>query len=283
MSDATAWVLAGVKGRDWLLMLGLSALAVALMTQDALISDTEVAAEVAAGSMFHPVSSHSWWMLPVFLLAVVPVLWWRRGVLAVAGAALAVMVVHVAVFGWVTRCGAGLPLALTLAYLAGVAHERRRAVLGLTLAALLTCAVLALDATTGFAPVVLFLPTLFIVFLVGRAVRRRELMSRELRRRNDKLRLLRDRRAALQVAADRARLARELDGLLQVRLAELARLAQSAEQLDPARSRSALQAIETGSRQTLQDMREIMGLLREGRLDLTPRPSHGPADQVSVS
>ena len=33
---------------------------------------------------------------------------------------------HDLIFGWVTRCGAGLPLAFVLAYLGAVACERRR-------------------------------------------------------------------------------------------------------------------------------------------------------------
>ena len=84
--------------------------------------------------MVHELTSHSWAMVPVFALATVPVLWWRRNVIAVTGIALAVMVLHDLLFGWVTRCGAGLPLAFVLAYLGAVALERRQAWISLGLA-----------------------------------------------------------------------------------------------------------------------------------------------------
>ncbi len=74
--------------------------------------------------MVHAMSSHSWGMVPVFALATIPVLWWRRNVIAVTSVALVVMVLHDLVFGWVTRCGAGLPLAFVLVFLGGFALER---------------------------------------------------------------------------------------------------------------------------------------------------------------
>ena len=105
--------------------------------------------------MVHEVTSHSWAMVPVFAVATVPVLWWRRNVIVVTGIALAAMVAHDLVFGWVTRCGAGLPLAFVLAYLGAASLERRRSWITLGLATMLTAAVLVRDATTGFGVIVL--------------------------------------------------------------------------------------------------------------------------------
>ena len=48
--------------------------------------------QIAAGAMAHLQSMHSVWLVPVFLAAAVPVLWWRRGVLAVTGVLLGAMV-----------------------------------------------------------------------------------------------------------------------------------------------------------------------------------------------
>ena len=90
------------------------------MVENVLISDAHVTAAIADGTMVHEMTSHSWAMVPVFALATVPVLWWRRSVVAVTGIALVVMVLHDLLFGWVTRCGAGLPLAFVLAYLGAV-------------------------------------------------------------------------------------------------------------------------------------------------------------------
>jgi hypothetical protein len=110
-------------------------------------------------------------MVPVFAVATVPVLWWRRNVIVVTGIAVVATAAHDLVFGWVTRCGAGLPLAFILAYLGAASLERRRSFIVLGLATMLTAAVLVVDATTGLGLIVLALPIVLIVFAIGRAVR----------------------------------------------------------------------------------------------------------------
>ena len=177
-------------------------------------------------------------MVPVFALATIPVLWWRRNVIAVTAIALGVMVVHDLLFGWVTRCGVGLPLVFVLAYLGAFALERRQAWISLGLNTLLATAVLVVDATTGLEPVVLAIPIVLIVFGIGRAVRHRTAMSAELRARTVELQQLRDDRVALEVADDRAKLSHQLDELLQERLGQLTTAAESGEDLDPADARA---------------------------------------------
>ncbi len=110
-------------------------------------------------------------------------LWWRRSVVAVTAIALAVMMLHDLLFGWVTRCGAGLPLAFVLAYLGAVALERGRLDRRCGLVTLLTAAVLVRDATTGLDVIALAFPIVLIVFGIGRAVRHRTAMSAELQAR----------------------------------------------------------------------------------------------------
>lgn len=273
-------VFRGIKVRDWLLAGVLTALGLLVMKFNVQVSDAHVARAVAEGSMYHPMDSHSPWMIPVFFGATIPVLWWRRGVLAVTGVAIAVMALHDALFGWVTRCGAGLPLAFVLAFLGAVAYERRRAWLVCGLSALLSVAVLVLDGTTGPGALVLALPVVLIVFGVGRAARHRAALNDELKIRDDELRRLRDERAALTVADDRARLSQQLDGLLQERLDQLTAAAESADGLAPAQAKALLESIETGSRQTLDDMREIVGLLRGGDVALAPAPSVAHLDAL---
>ena len=219
-------------------------------------------------------------MVPVFALATIPVLWWRRGVIAVTGIALVVMVLHDLLFGWVTRCGAGLPLAFVLAYLGAVGLERRKAWINLGLATLLTGAVLVVDATTGFEPIVLALPILLIVFAVGRAVRHRTAMSAELKARTAELRELRDERVSLELADDRARLSHELDGLLQERLGQLTTAADSGQDLDAADAKALFVSIESDSRATLDGMRDIVGLLRGGDVSLAPAPTVAHLDAL---
>jgi signal transduction histidine kinase len=273
-------VFRGIKVLDWLLAGALTGLGVLLMVFNVTTTDAEVARGIADGSMFHPVSSHSPWMIPVFLGATVPVLWWRRSVLAVTGIALGVMVAHDLLFGWVTRCGAGLPLVFVLAFLGALACPRTKAWLAFGLCALLAVAVLVVDATTGPDVLALALPMVLVVFGIGRAARHRSALIQQLKARDQELRQVRDERAALVVADDRARLSQQLDGFLQERLAQLTAAAESADGLDPARARAVLESIEYDGRETLGDMREIVGLLRGGEVDLAPAPTVAHLDAL---
>jgi signal transduction histidine kinase len=273
-------VFRGVKVRDWALAGVLTVLGVILMVFDVQMSDIDVDKDIADGSMMHTMSSHSVWMISVFAAATLPVLWWRRSVIAVTGIAVGVMALHDVLFGWVTRCGAGLPLAFVLAFLGALVYERKRAWITCGLTVLLTVVVLIFDSTTGPGAVVLALPILLIVFGVGRAARHRTVLNEELRTRDEELRQLRDERASLRVADDRAWLSQQLDGLLQERLDQLADAAESADELAPAEARARLESIESGSRQTLDDMREIVGLLRDGDVAVAPAPTVAHLDAL---
>ncbi|MFF0266219.1 sensor histidine kinase [Kribbella sp. NPDC004536] len=273
-------VFRGIKLRDWGIAGGLTLLGLVLMIEDVQTSDAQVRAAIAEGAMVHAQSSHSLWMLPVFAAAAVPVLWWRRSILAVATVSVLVMAVHDLLFGWVTRCGAGLPLAFVIAFLGALATERTTRWIVCGLSVVLTVLVLVIDATTGPSAIVLALPIVCIVFGVGLAARRRTALNRELADREAELRQLRDERAALEVADDRARLSRQLDGLLQERLAGLTTAAESAAGLSPAAAKAALESIESGSRQTLDDMREIVGLLRGDDVAFAPAPTVAHLDTL---
>jgi len=280
MSVALRQLVPGVRPIDAVLAGALTALGSWLMAENVLASDEQTPSALADGSMVHTLTSHSWAMLPVFALATVPVLWWRRYVIAATALALVGMVLHDLLFGWVTRCGAGLPLAFVLAYLGSVALPRAQALLTLSLTTLLTAAVVVLDATTGFQPFVLAFPIVLIVFGIGRAVRHRTALSRELAARTAQLQELRDDRVALEVASDRARLSSQLDGLLQVRLGQLTTAADSGGSLAPDEAKALFESIESDSRATLDDMREIVGLLRGGDVALAPAPSVAHLDAL---
>jgi glucose-6-phosphate-specific signal transduction histidine kinase len=208
------------------------------------------------------------------------VLWWRHNLVMVTGIAVVAVVAHDLAFGWVTRCGAGLPLAFVLAYLGATSLERRQSWISLGLATVLTAAVLVMDATTGFGLIVLALPIVLIVFAIGRAVRQRTAMSAELRARTAELRELRDRRVSLELRSDRIRLSGELDSLLQERLAELTAAAESGKDLDPDSAKALFESIESQSRATLDGMRELVGLLRGGDVALAPAPSVAHLDAL---
>ena len=212
---STGEVFRGIRKHDWLLAGVLTALGVLLMYENVATDDAGFARALARGEAVHSIDSHSWWLIPVYLGTTIPLLWWRRGVLAVTGVCLAFMVLHDVLFGWVTRCGSGLPLVYVLVFLGALAYERRRALLVGALGAVLCAAVLIVDATAGPGALILALPVLLVVFAVGLAARHRAALNQQLKARDQELRQLRDERAALMVADDRARLSQQLDGLLQ--------------------------------------------------------------------
>jgi hypothetical protein len=96
----------------------------------------------------HPLSTTTWAMLPVFLAVTVPILWRRRNILAVVGVTAVALAVHVALFGWLTRCGVVLPLSFALAYaVARFAVGRRDHLLGLAVIFLLQILTIARDSS----------------------------------------------------------------------------------------------------------------------------------------
>ena len=98
------------------------------------------------------IDSHSWVMVPVFLVATLPVLLRRVNLLAVTLVSATAMAIHDTAFDWVVRCGAGLPLAGVLAYSAGrLITDRRQSVAVLALTIGVQTLVLVRDSAAGLA------------------------------------------------------------------------------------------------------------------------------------
>jgi signal transduction histidine kinase len=263
-------VFAGVRPADAVVTALLTVLGVLLMLENT----------VTTSSVLR-IDSRSWWMIPVFAAATLPVLWSRRHLTAVVAVSTGVVVVHDLLFGHVTRCGSGLPLAFVLAFVAGQRYERRRSLATLGLVALLVAAVLAVDSSAGPDLIPAGLLIAAAVWGIGRVAHGRALLADELRRRSEELQALRDRRAVLEVAGDRARLSRELEAVLDERLGALEATAEAvAAETDPERARAALTTLEQDSRRTLEDMRELVGVLRGGEVSLAPTPSVAQLDAL---
>jgi hypothetical protein len=106
--------------------------------------------ENMAGSDNTRIDSTSWLLIPVFLLATLPVLFRRANMIAVILVTAAAMAVHVAAFGWLVRCGAGLPLAIVLAYSAGkLIADRTQSVVAMVLTIGVQYLVLVKDSAAG--------------------------------------------------------------------------------------------------------------------------------------
>jgi hypothetical protein len=91
-------------------------------------------------------------MIPVFAAATLPILFRRRNLWVVLGVTAAALAVHDVAFGWVVRCGAGLPLAFALAYSVGRLMTDRRQSVGALVAVIgIQFLVLVTDSVAGLA------------------------------------------------------------------------------------------------------------------------------------
>lgn len=219
----------------------------------------------------------SYLAMPVFLAVTVPVLWRRAAPLAALAAVLVAVAVHIAVFGTVTRCGVVFPVVWVLLFAAGARLELRPALLGLAIGLGAIAVMASSDSQIDLLHAVPFGVLSAIVWGAGRLARSRGRIAAELRARTEELRNVRDERARLEVATDRARLSGELDELLHRRLGELARMADAgALEANPASATATLATIERDSRQTLEQMRGLVGVLRrteENGGAIAPQPT----------
>ncbi|WP_028063193.1 sensor histidine kinase [Solirubrobacter soli] len=214
----------------------------------------------------------SGWAVAPILLVTIPLLWRRKAPLAATAATLAGLLVHWAIFGGVVRCGFTIPIMGLLAFSAGARLSDTDRWIALGLAQAIGIAICLTDGPSGATPdsVVITIPLVFAAWGLGLVVRSRARMVEQLDARTDELRTARDENARLQVADERARLSAELDALLHQRLGELAALAES----DAEDKGAQLAEIEHRSRRTLEDMRAIVGVLRNDEAaPLAPQPT----------
>ena len=227
----------------------------------------------------------SYLAIPVFVAVTLPVLWRRAAPLTAMLAVLVALAVHIVLFGTVTRCGVVLPLVWVLVFAAGARLELRFAVIGLAAGLGAIALMTAHDHQMHLADAPAFEVLTAIVWCAGLVSRSRGRMAAQLQVRTEELRKVRDDRARIEVTADRAQLSRELDELLQRRLGELAQAADAgALATDPATATATLASIERDSRQTLEEMRAIVGVLRDsdGGDPIAPQPTLTSLDALIV-
>jgi hypothetical protein len=223
--------------------------------------------------------------IPLFLAVTLPILWRRARPLAALVATLAALLVHIALFGTVTRCGVLFPVVFALVFAAGARLETRDGLVGMGLGVVLVLVVCVSDSSVDMSASPVFVALTAAAWGVGRIVRSRGRMVSELQTRTSELRDARDERARLEIATDRARLSAELDQLLQRRLGELARLADAGSRSSDAEAAQVgLIEIERESRRTLEEMRSIVGVLRadESGLSTAPQPALTQLDALLV-
>jgi signal transduction histidine kinase len=212
------------------------------------------------------------------LTITMPVLWRRRAPIDAVATLAAGALFNGVVIGSMVRCGIALPTLAFVIFSVGLRCELRKALAGAALGVIALAALAGYDPklTLGFLPPGVVL--MGALWGVGRLVRSREGMVASLREQTRELGKQRERTAQLAVAAERARVAAGVDGLLQERIGALAGEAASGRRAieeRPELARETLSTIEHEGRRTLTEMREIVGSLRE---DAPTEPQPGLAD-----
>lgn len=198
----------------------------------------------------------------LILLAVMPVLWRRQAPLLAATGTLAGTAVHVLIYGTIGRCGLLLPLLFVEAFAVAAWLELDQALIGLAIVLGSAVVCLSADQAAGWSGLTIAVPVSLAVWFIGRVVRSRTAIANRLAERNEELREQRETNARLEVESDRSRLSSELDELLRTRLSELTQLAEAGAQGDDDAG-PALARIEAESRATLEQMRSVVGVLRD--------------------
>jgi len=178
-----------------------------------------------------------------------------------------------------------IPAALLVLYPLATRTTRARAVKGLVVVVAGLAVVGATESVVHGALGALgmlgySLPLCLAVWGAGRIVRSRERVADELRERSEQLRRQREATAELAVEVDRARLASDLDIAMRPRLQEMIDLA-SLGDADPAAGRARFARIELLGRDSLDEMRALLGLLRSVDPGArAPRPTLEQLDAV---
>ncbi|MEJ7798665.1 MAG: hypothetical protein WKF48_11530 [Solirubrobacteraceae bacterium] len=251
---------ASVSRRDVVIAVALSLLGIGLMILNVINEDT-------GGD------DASLLAVPTFLAVTAPLAWRRRMPITALAAALAALLAHIALFGQLTRCGVVFPTVFIFVFAAATWLQRRDALVGLVLGLAIVVAVALSDQQIDATVIPMFGSLTAVMWGIGRVVRSRGRMVQTLEAQTDELRDARDERARLEVATDRARLSAELDELLQRRLGELARLAgKDRSDDDPVATTATLASIEHQGRRTLEEMRAVVGVLRDDHGDAPTAP-----------
>jgi signal transduction histidine kinase len=224
---------------------------------------------------------------PLALLAVlitVPLAWRRRapfGALLAMGVAASVLGT-----GWPELSALYTFIAVVVAvFSVGAYAEPRRAVVGCALVILWFWTGALIDnvhhpGQRGPSDLAFVAVVFGGAWLLGRAFRGRGQHAEQLAQRAAQLEADQQAQARAAVAAERARIARELHDVIAHSVSVMVIQAGAAEQLlqqAPERARGPLEAVQDTGRQTIVELRRLLGILREDGQELSLAPQPGLA------
>jgi signal transduction histidine kinase len=200
-----------------------------------------------------------------------PVFWWRRAPYAAAIAiSVGMFVSGIPTFDQL-RCGFAFPGALLILFGLGSREDRGRGLTGLA-------AVWAGSIFLMFTDPQLDSGAVFILVLAagvwgaGRFFQSRTKVAAELDARTRDLEQTREETAQVAAEVERAKVAADLDVAARDRIRTVVELARAGEEAS-ASSPEDFERIEREGRESLNQMRELLGLLRSDERDTSPRPT----------
>jgi signal transduction histidine kinase len=200
---------------------------------------------------------------------------WRRSAPFVAAAALAagVVVSGIPTFDQ-SRCGVAIPAALLILFSLAARRGLREALGGLALVLAGMVALLLTDPLLD-AGALFILPLCAGVWWSGRLVRSRNRVAAELAERSQRFARTREERVSLAVELDRATIAAGLEsaaGRPLRAMVEQADAGGASVEARPDDARETFASIEQRGRESLGEMRQMLGKLRGDELDTSPQP-----------
>jgi signal transduction histidine kinase len=248
--------------------------------------DMTLVAVLLIGSVAEVLTSDlpRWLVLPAALAA--GALVWRRSAPTLTAAVVVTSATLVAVVAAPTQGSFTGFVAMVIALYSVGAHEPRRsglyvlatAVVGIAAAGLATNALITEMNAGDWIPIGVWLS---LAWALGAEVRRNRLQNEQLRVLAQQLADERDARAQEAVSLERSRLARELHDVVAHNVSLMAVQAEGAGRVlqgDQPQVRAALAAIATTGRDTIDELRRLLGILRANGADAELAPQPGLAD-----
>jgi signal transduction histidine kinase len=201
----------------------------------------------------------------------VPVFWWRRAPFVAAIAIAVGMVVSGIPTFDQTRCGFAFPSAFLILFGLGYRDERNRGLVGLAAVAAGMVFVMFTDPQIDIGGA-------FILVLAagawgaGRLFQSRTKAATELGERTRDLERTREETAQLAAEVERAKVAADLDVAARDRIRTVVEMAREGEAA-PEPSADDFERIEREGRESLNRMRELLGVLRSDEAGTSPRPT----------
>ena len=204
-------------------------------------------------------------------LVTVPVFWWRRAPFAAAlGLAVGMVLSGIPTFDQI-RCGFAFPAAFLVLFGLGSRDSRDRGLVGLAALAVGMLFIMFTDPQIDIGGAFILVLAAG-VWGAGRLYQSRTRVATELGERTRDLERTREETAQLAAEVERAKVAADLDVAARDRIrkvVQMAREGESAAQGSP----EDFERIEREGRESLNQMRELLGVLRSDDRDTSPRPT----------